>query len=124
MDEQEINDYRTKARRKYDSGKSLYDNGFYSDSVTQFFYAMLLTAKALLLKKDIETRKQKGILNEFYENYVLKENFDQTSYKNFARTQSLRQEVDYEARDTITKITAKQKMKHCIDFLNECEKYF
>lgn len=83
--------------------------GFTVILLHNFFYVMFLTAKVLLLKKDIETRKQKGILNEFYENYVLKENFDQTSYKNFARTQSLRQEVDYEARDTITKITAKQK---------------
>ncbi|MBE6494385.1 MAG: HEPN domain-containing protein, partial [Methanosphaera stadtmanae] len=88
-----------KAQRKFNSGELLYENGYYSDSVTQFFYSMLLMAKALLLTKDYVSGKQKGIIDGLNQNFVLKENFDNNIFKNFARTQDLRQEVDYEARD-------------------------
>ena len=54
---------------------------------------MLLTAKALLLKKGIETKRHKGIITEFYKSYVLKENFDKIIFQNFARLQSLRYSI-------------------------------
>ena len=124
LHEKEINDYKIKARRKFDSGKLLYENEYYSDSITQLFHAMLLTAKALLLTKDYVSGKQKGILNGFYQYFVMNENFNASIYKNFARTQSIRQEVDYEARDYITQELARKKMKECEEFIDECEKYF
>ncbi|WP_323737561.1 HEPN domain-containing protein (plasmid) [Methanosphaera sp. ISO3-F5] len=124
MDEQEINDYKIKAQRKLDSGKLLYENGYYSESVTQFFYAMLLIAKALLLTRDYVTGKQKRIIDGINQIFVLKENFNKNIFKNFARTQDLRQTIDYEARDYITQEIAFEKMKECEDFIKECEKFF
>ena len=53
---------KLKHNEKLDSGKLLYENGYYSESVTQFFYVMLLIAKALLLTRDYVTGKQKGII--------------------------------------------------------------
>jgi len=85
---------------------------------------MLLMAKALLLTKDYVSGKQKGIIDGLNQNFVLKENFDNNIFKNFARTQDLRQEVDYEARDYITKEIAFEKMNECEEFIKECEKYF
>jgi len=58
LHEKEIHDFRIKAQRKLDSGKLLYENGYYSVS-THFFYAMLLTAKALLLKKIMKQENKK-----------------------------------------------------------------
>lgn len=124
LDKQEIKDYRIKAQRKLDSGKLLYENEYYSDSITQFFYAMLLTAKALLLTKKYESNKQKGILDGFNQYFVLEEGFNLDIYKKFAGTQNLRQEVDYNARDYITKELAKNKMDECEKFIAECDKYF
>ena len=124
LDKQEIKDYRIKAQRKLDSGKLLYENEYYSDSITQFFYAMLLTAKALLLTKNYESNKQNGILDGFNQYFVLEEGFNLDIYKKFAGTQNLRQEVDYNARDYITKELAKNKMDECEKFIAECDKYF
>ena len=95
MHEKEIQDFRIKAQRKLDSGKLLYENAYYSESITHFFYAMLLTAKASLLTKDYVTGKQKGIIDGFNQYFVHQEGFNLNIYKNFARTQDLRQEVDY-----------------------------
>lgn len=120
----EIEDYRLKAKRKYESGKLLLDSGYYSDSVTHFYYAMLLTAKALLIKEKIQTKKHKGIINKFYEIYVDKKGFNKEIYQNFARTQTLRQEADYEARDTINENIAILKRKHCEEFLKESDKFY
>ena len=102
----------------------MYENGYYCDSVTHFFYAMLLTAKALLLTKDYVTNKQKGIIDGFNQHFVLEEDFNLNIYKNFARTQDLRQEVDYQARDYITEEIALENMEECEEFIAECEKYF
>ena len=89
--------------------ENYYENEYYSDSITQFFYARLLTAKALLLTKKYESNKQKGILDGFNQYFVLEEGFNLDIYKKFAGTQNLRQEVDYNARDYITKELAKNK---------------
>ena len=124
MHEKEIHDFRLKAQRKFDSGKLLYENGYYSESITHFFYAMLLTAKALLLTKDYATGKQKGILDGFNLYFVHQEGFDLNIYKNFARTQELRQEVDYQAQDYISEEIALEKMEECEEFIVECEKFF
>ena len=124
MHEKEIHDFRLKAQRKFDSGKLLYENGYYSESITHFFYVMLLTANALLLTIDYATGKQKGILDGFNLYFVHQEGFDLNIYKNFARTQDLRQEVDYQAQDYISEEIALEKMEECEEFIVECEKFF
>ena len=118
-----IEEYMNKSKSKFESGKELYKLGYYGDSISHFYYSMLLATRALLFKKGIETKTHKGTINKLYECYVDKGSFNEDIYKTFARTQSLREKVDYDPTDNVSKTIAKQKLGHCESFLKEVEKH-
>ena len=88
------------------------------------FLCYAFNSKSIITKKDYETGKQKGILDGLNQYFVHQEGFNLNIYKNFARTQDLRQEVDYQAQDYISKEIALEKMEECEEFIVECEKFF
>lgn len=118
----EIEEYFKKAEQKLKSSKLLYNAGDYSNSLSLSYYAMLLVSKALLIKIGITTNKHHGIIKEFGRNYVKTGKFEDKIYKYFTKTQSLRNQCDYEAIDEITDKIANEKIKEAQEYINETKK--
>ena len=113
-----------KAKRKLKHSKTLYEVQGYSDSVTLSYYAMFLTAKALLIKRKCKFGKShQNLIKEFSRVYVHEDTFDYNIYKYLASTQSLREEADYNAIDTIDERIAKQRINQAEKFIKEAEKF-
>ena len=104
----EIEEYFKKAEQKLKSSNA----GDYSNSLSLSYYAMLLVSKALLIKIGITTNKHHGIIKEFGRNYVKTGKFEDKIYKYFTKTQSLRNQCDYEAIDEITDKIANEKISY------------
>lgn len=119
----EINEFFKKAEKKLQSSKILYNAEDYSNSVSLSYYAMLLVSKALLIKKGENTNKHGGIIKRFGKIYVHENNFNQNIYKYLTKTQSLRNQSDYEAIDDITKQIAKTKIKEAEEYMEEAKKF-
>lgn len=119
----EINEFFKKAEKKLQSSKILYNAEDYSNSVSLSYYAMLLVSKALLIKKGENTNKHSGIIKRFGKIYVHENNFNQNIYKYLTKTQSLRNQSDYEAIDDITKQIAKTKIKEAEEYMEEAKKF-
>ena len=60
-----------KAKNKLKNSKVLYENKGYSDSVSLSYYAMFLSAKALLIKRNCKFGKtHQNLIQEFSRVYV------------------------------------------------------
>ena len=96
----------------------------YSTAVSTCYYAMFLTAKALLINKGIKIGKtHNGLIHAFNNYLVHQDNFPLEIYQYFASTQSLREEADYDAFDGITQNIAKEKIKQAEKFIEEAKKF-
>lgn len=85
---------------------------------------MFLTAKALLIKRKCKFGKShQNLIKEFSRVYVHEDTFDYNIYKYLASTQSLREEADYNAIDTIDERIAKQRINQAEKFIKEAEKF-
>ena len=120
----EFEDYMKKVNDKVISSKALFDIGQYATSVSASYYAMFLTAKALLIKEGFRPKSHAGTISLFSEEYVLKKGFNKDIFKFLSRTQSLREEADYDSIDNITKKIAKEKIIETEDFINEAKQFF
>ena len=107
MDEHEA--FLIKAKDKLKSSKILYDAGQYGDSVGRSYYAMFLSAKALLIKKGMDFDSHRNVISFFGKIYVKNGEFDNNIAKYLSGTQSLRDNSDYDAIDTISKKIAKER---------------
>lgn len=84
---------------------------------------MFLVAKALLLKKGQNPKTHKGLIKQFNKEYVYEDNFDNSIYKDFVRTQSLRHQADYDSTDDINQKIAKNKLVLAEKFIKEGKKF-
>lgn len=80
-----------KAKSKLVSSKALYEIGQYGDSVGRSYYAMFLSAKALLVRDGYEINSHKSLISIFGREYVKNGNFDNDIAKYLSGTQSLRE---------------------------------
>ncbi|MBR3214705.1 MAG: HEPN domain-containing protein [Methanosphaera sp.] len=114
----ELEEFHKKAERKLKSSKLLYDAGDFANSLSLSYYAMLLMSKALLVKIGITTNKHFGIIKELSRTYVKTGKLDNETYKYLTKTQSLRNQSDYEAIDDITAEIAKEKINQAREFID------
>ena len=113
-----------KAKTKLEHANMLYDVRGYADCVALSYYSMYLCAKALLIKKDVNIPKShQALIKRFSLEYVHKEDFEYIIYKYFVSTQTLREEADYSAFDSIDGNLAKQKIRQSEKFLKEAERF-
>ena len=120
MDESEA--FVLKAKSKLTSSKALYKIGQYGDSVGRSYYAMFLSAKALLVKDDYNVNSHKSLISIFGNKYVKNGNFDSNIAKYLSGTQSLRDNADYDAIDTISKEIAEKRIRQAEKFIAEVER--
>jgi len=72
---------------------------------------MFITAKALLISKNSRPKSHNGLISEFGLHFVKEDEFSNEIFKYLSRTQSLREEADYDAFDDITESIAHFKNK-------------
>ena len=119
-----IEEYFNKTNNKLTASKGLYEMRQYSTAVSTCYYAMFLTAKALLIKKGVKFGKtHNGLIHAFNNHLVHQNNFPLEIYRYFASTQSLREEADYNPIDRIDERIAKQKINQAEKFIKESEKF-
>lgn len=120
----EVENYLLKAEKKLKHSKIIYDVGGYGDSVSLAYYAMFITAKALLIKKNCKVGKSHvGLIKQFSLKYVHEDDFDYTIYSYLADTQSLRENADYDDVDNIGKKIAKQRIIQAEKFITEAKRF-
>lgn len=112
-----------KANDKLISSKLLYDAGQYASSVSASYYAMFITAKALLISKNSRSKSHNGLISEFGLHFVKEDEFSNEIFKYLSRTQSLREEADYDAFDDITESIAHLKINQAEEFIDESKKF-
>lgn len=100
-------------------GKLAYDNGFYADSISEFYYSMVFSALALLTKKGVKTKTHGGLISQFGEEVVLKGEFSRETVKYFSQAETLRNKVDYDAFNGVTESVANKKMRQTEEFNRE-----
>ncbi len=113
-----------KAKSKLTSAKALYDIEQYADSVGRSYYAMFLSAKALLVRDGYEVNSHKSLIGIFGREYVKNGDFDNNVAKYLSGTQSLRDNADYGAVDNISRDIAYERIKQAEKFIDEAERLF
>lgn len=111
-----------KAKSKLTSSRALYEIGQYGDSVGRSYYAMFLSAKALLVRDGFDVDSHKSLIGIFGREYVKNGDFDNNIARYLSGTQSLRDNADYDAIDTITKQIAKERIRQAEIFIAEAER--
>ena len=119
----EISALMKKANDKLISSKLLYDAGQYASSVSASYYIMFITAKALLISKNSRSKSHNGLISEFGLHFVKDDEFSNEIFKYLSRTQSLREEADYDAFDDITESIAHLKINQAEEFIDESKKF-
>jgi uncharacterized protein (UPF0332 family) len=120
LDESEA--FIIKAKSKLTSSKALYEIGQYGDSVGRSYYAMFLSAKALLVRDGYDVSSHRTLIGIFGREYVKNGDFDSSIAKYLSGTQSLRDNADYDAIDTISKEIAQERIKQAEKFISEAER--
>ena len=119
MDESKA--FLDKAKSKLISSKALYEIAQYGDSVGRSYYAMFLSAKALLVKEGYDVSSHRSLISIFGREFVKNGDFDNEIAKYLSGTQSLRDNADYDAIDTISKEIAYERIVQAEKFIKEAE---
>ena len=106
-----------RADEKLSAAQSLLDNGFYSDSVSRAYYAMLYAARALLSTKAINPKTHKGVLSELAKEYVKTGELDPSTFELLASSQEDREDADYGLLANMTEKEAKRVAKGAETFI-------
>ena len=117
----EIEDLISKAERKYEVGRLVYNSGYYAESIDHFYYSMYCVAKALLLKKGIAPKTHAGTINMIQVHYVETGELDSNLHSSFSNAQTLREQVDYDATDDISHHVAREKRNVCGEFIKSAK---
>ena len=112
-----------KAEEALKVAKLNFDNGYYSASINRSYYAVFYAAKALLLKKGINTKKHSGTIVQFGLEYVLNDNFDKEVSKILSRLEDDRGNADYDFDFQPTEEKAGKDLNNARFFVEECKKF-
>ena len=93
------------AENKLAAAKSLFENGFYKDSVSRAYYSMYHAARALLLIKGISPKTHGGVIAKFGLEFVKKDLIEKYYSKALAKGKDVREIADY---DVIVEITEEE----------------
>ena len=119
MDKKQI--LMERAYEKFEVAKSLFKEGYYSDTVSRAYYAMFYAARALLSERNIYPKTHRGVISQFGLKFVKEGQFKKNIFDLFARAQEDREEADYGLLAEIEEEEAKKILEGAEMFLRECE---
>jgi uncharacterized protein (UPF0332 family) len=121
--EQKIKRYLQKARQILEEQKALFDQGFYSGSVSRGYYAIFNLASAILLTKRKEYSSHQAVIANFGKEFVKENKIDAKYHQMLIELFVLRQTADYDIEKVIDKNTAKLVLNLTHDFQKMTKEY-
>jgi len=120
---QKIKRYLQKTRQILEEQKALFDQGFYSGSVSRGYYAIFNLASAILLTKRKEYPSHQAVIANFGKEFVKENKIDAKYHQMLIELFALRQTADYDIEKVIDKNTAKLVLNLTHDFLKMTKEY-
>ncbi|MBU4360327.1 HEPN domain-containing protein [Candidatus Parcubacteria bacterium] len=122
ISEQEINIILQEVDKRIKSAEHSISGGFYRDSISRSYYAILDISRALLLKNNLVAKTHAGTITLFGLHFV-KNNLIAAKYgRIFNKVAQARIEADYELLKKFDKQDAKQILLEAKDFIKEVKK--
>lgn len=117
-----IKAYLRKSRRRLETARKDFDEGFYESSLIRSYYCMYHAAKACLELQNSHPKTHEGLISEFGRLYITTGRINKQYGKTLSSAKRIREECEYEPLITIDKETAETKLTEARDFLETVEK--
>jgi uncharacterized protein (UPF0332 family) len=114
-----INAELERAKEASTAAKNLFEDGLYSDSVSRAYYAVLHSARAVLLTKDIDPQSHSGAISMFGQHFVKPGIIDKKFGRVFDEMRDVRELGDYIATKKFSKEETSKRLEQATEFLNE-----
>lgn len=112
------------ATENLNAAKALIEQKFYKDSVNRSYYAIFLSARALLAIKELDSQKHSGVISLFNQHYVKMGILSKECGHILKSAKEYREEAHYGDFIEITEEVAKEQVKNAEFFLVEVRKYY
>lgn len=113
----------SRAKKALQAAKNLLEDGLYEDAISRAYYAILHSAKAALLTKDISVSSHKAALTMFAQN-LIKSNLIEKEYGVILREEKEDREIgDYDVLEEFSYERALQRVEDAEKFLWRIDKF-
>jgi len=121
--EEEILSLIVKARRSIKASKVLFSEGDYDFAISRAYYAMFYCAEAVLLTKELKSKKHSGVIAMFGKEFVKTGLLPEKLHKYLIEAYSERGKGDYEALGLQSEDEARKIIERAEEFISEMEKF-
>lgn len=118
-----LNVIMTKSKDTLKIAKKLFEQGYYSDSISRVYYAVFHSLQAILLTIGLSFSKHSGIIGSFNKEFIHKEIFPKNFHKIIERLFKDRQIGDYEYEEDLNFDDAKQDIDDAENIIMSIERY-
>lgn len=84
---------------------------------------MFLVAKGLIISNGSNTKTHSGVKTEFSKMFIMTGIFNQEMFTELSRSETLRNQADYDVTIEFTKKVAKERIESAIKFINNIKNY-
>lgn len=109
---------QAKAEMKLEAARQLLANGFYEDSASRAYYAMLHAARAALTNIGVNPRTHQGTVSEFGRRLVLEGVFTRDLGRALAEAKAARETYEYSATAEMGREEAEALLKDAEKFVS------
>jgi uncharacterized protein (UPF0332 family) len=120
--DQEICDLLVKARQRLSAAQILCNEGLYEDAVNRAYYAMYLSALALLRRKGVQVKTHAGLIAAIGSVYVRTGELAPEHGRALNLAEELREEVEYTICRTIGREEAASVITKAHAFVEQAER--
>ena len=120
---QKIRRYFLKAHQILEEQKALFDQGFFSGSVSRGYYTIFNLACAILLTKGKEYSSHQAVIASFGKEFVKENEIDAKYHQMLIELFTLRQTADYDIEKVIDKNTAQLVLRLTHEFSKMTKEY-
>lgn len=118
----EYEDYFTRAEEALTSAQILFEKEKFNSAISEAYYSMYYSARALLSFKDFHPKKHKGVLSLLGLEFVNKGYIEEIYGRMFAKDMQLREKADYDVSFSASKEEAEGVIDDAERFLDRIKK--
>lgn len=112
-----IEKYLQKVDRKITAAEKLLQDELYDDAISRAYYAMFLSAEALLLTKDLSAKTHSGVLFLLNEHFVKTGKLEKDYFEMLRKSKEMRENGDYEVLYEATEEETKSAVENAKKFV-------
>jgi uncharacterized protein (UPF0332 family) len=118
----EYEDYLARAEERLDSARILLENGKFNSAISEAYYCMYYSAKALLSFRDFHPKRHQGVLTLLGLEFINKGYIEEMYGRVFARDMQLREKADYDVSFRASREEAEGVIDDAEGFLERIQK--